>query len=275
MKLTLLVLLCLSASVFGIPDPLASWNSLHATWTLNPLKGFDLLPRQQTEKHDFGFVEDLCEGNTFRGRRYMSKGDSAIFLLFDKNGIIAGIQTSVKKTDFTPTMKKGFVEEKYYWTQTAYFVDPDTICTKGRTKADLDRDGTGTGLWIQTGPDPSKDLVTFPLSEKEIKNTKWGPKGKCLPTMGAHYWHNVSLGMDCDDFFPNCLLYNHGQLTAFCFAINGVVESPRYDNPHPTNDKVGGFIDPVPKCFFSDKTFFKLTTLHIYFHSNPRLTSNC
>jgi len=275
MKFVLLVVLFSAACVLGIPDPLASWNALHATWTIDPLKGFDALPRQLTEKHDFVLLDNQCDGGKFRGIRYWSKHDPAIILLFDKNGIIAGMQTAVGKSQFTPTMKKGFVEDGVFWFQTAYFVDPDTICSKGRSKADLEKDGTGTGLWIQTGPDPSKDLVTFPLAEKEIKNTKWGPNGKCLPTMGVHYWYNTSLDMDCDDFFPNCLLYNHGQLTAFCFAINGVIESPRYDSPHPTNDKFGGFIDPVPKCFFSDKTFFKLTTLHVYFHSNPRLTSNC
>jgi len=270
MQHTLLVILLSVVSAFG---QLNGWNALHATWNAIPFKGFDALPRQLTERHNFVLKDNQCDGGKFRGQRYWSNNDPALILIFDKNGIIAGMQTSIPKTKYRPTIN-AFQDDGDYWTQTAYFVDPSTICSAGRTAADLEKQGTGTGLWFQTGPDPTKNLMAIPLDEAEAKKSLWG-FGRCFPTMGQHYWYNVTVDMNCDNFFPNCLLYNKGKLNAFCFAENADLVSPRYDYPHPTNDKVKLFMNPVPKCFFSDKTFEKQSTLHVYFHSNPRFTSNC
>jgi charged multivesicular body protein 7 len=157
---------------------------------------------------------------------------------------------------------------------TAYFVDPSTICTTGRTKDDLEKQGTGTGLWLQHGPNSLTDCVNIPLKEDDIKKTKWG-NGKCFKTMGVHYWLNMSKGMDCSYNVPNCLLYNGGVLTAFCFTNNFHHDSKRYDSPAPTPEVENKFLDPVPDCFFQDPSFAIQSTMHVFFTESPFTTSWC
>jgi hypothetical protein len=275
MKCLLLVFLLNAIPVFAVPSTHTSWNGLSATWTYLPNKGFDEMPRQLSEKHDFVLKDNLCNGGKFRGQRYWSNSDPALMLLFDKNGIIAGMQTSAPKSKFTPLPgSKGFVDDGDLWTQTVYFVEPSTICKTGRTKEELEKDGTGTGLWIQHGPDPTKNVINLPLNEEEIKKTKWG-SGRCFPTMGQHYWFDLSSDMNCKDFFPTCLLYNGNKLTGFCFAKNVNLESPHYDVPRATPSGINATMNPVPKCFFSEPSFQVNSAIHVYFHKNPRDTSNC
>jgi len=271
-----LAIFLLVAASFAQED-LTSWDGLYATWTYLPDKGFDPLPRQLSETQTFVLRDDQCadSNSKFRGRRYWENQDSALSLIFDKNGIIAGLQSSIPKDKFPIAPgKKGFVDDGDFWTQTFYFVNPSTICTTGRTKEDLEKDGTGTGLWVQHGPDVSKDLINFPPDETDIKPTLWG-SGLCLASMGMHYWFNVTEDMKCEDFFPNCLLYNHGKLTGFCIAKLVYLESPRYDFPAPTPTAIRATLDPVPKCVIEDPKLEKLTSMHVYFHSEPRKTSTC
>jgi len=283
MKFVILALMVSASAVNGLlfPDLSLNWSALRVSWYANPLSpwGFDGVPRSLDEnKEIFQLKDDQCAagGQKFLGQRYWYKQDPSLILLFDKNGIIAGIQTSALKSKFTPypDLMKYYMDDGDYWTLTAYFVDPSTICTTGRTKEDLQSQGTGTGLWLQFGPNAVTDSVSIPVKEDDIKQTKWG-YGKCFYTMGQHYWYNVSKGMDCGDFLPNCLLYNKGQLTGFCFATNAILPSDRYDSPSPTNKVVNKFLDPVPDCFFSDKSYAKLSTLHVYFIDSPQLSSWC
>jgi hypothetical protein len=275
MKHLLLVILFSAVHIFAAPPEHTVWNGLFATWDYRPNKGYNALPRQLSEKQDFVLKDNLCNGGKFRGQRYWANKDPALMLLFDKNGIIAGMQTSVPKSQYTPMPgSKGFVDDGDLWTQTFYFVEPSTICNKGRTKDDLEKQGTGTGFWIQYGPDLSKDVFNLPLAEEEIKKTVWG-SGRCFPTMGQHYWYNVTSDIKCKDFFPSCLLYNNHKLTGFCVAKDATLDSPRYDFPHATPARINATMNPVPKCFFSEPSFQSTSVIHVYFHNNPRDTTNC
>jgi len=258
------------------------WDGLRVTWSLNPFNkwGFDSMPRDLSEKHDLQLRDNQCNSSNakFLGQRYWTKTDSkpdpAVTLLYDTKGIIAGIQTSIpKSSNYTvQTPNNQYVDDGDYWTLTAYFVDPSTICGNGRSKEQLQKEGTGYGLWLQGGPNPIKDSVRIPATEAEIKMTNW-KLGKCFWTMGNHYWYNVSKNMDCNHFVPNCLMYNKGKLTAFCFSVNAGLPGPRYE--HPTAELAHKFIDPVPDCFFSDPTFKTLSTIHVYLVDSPRLSSWC
>jgi len=44
------------------------------------------------------FVVVVAASNYFAGNRYVLKGDTAVMLLFDSNGKIAGIQNGVRNT---------------------------------------------------------------------------------------------------------------------------------------------------------------------------------
>jgi charged multivesicular body protein 7 len=271
-----------SSAVQAFFDFSHDWHALRVTWNANPLSswGFDKMPRTLDEnKGQFQLKDDQCagEGNKFVGQRYWYKQDPALVLLFDKNGIIAGIQTSALKSKFTPDPKskdKYFIDDGDYWTMTAYFVDPSTICSQGRTKDDLKSQGTGTGLWLQYGNNAITNSMNIPLKEEDIKKTLWG-HGKCFYTMGQHYWFNISKSMECGDVAPNCLLYNKGKLTGFCFAPNYYLDSSRYDSPAPTIKVLTKFLDPVPDCFYTDPSFQKQSTVHVYFNEKPQVTSWC
>jgi hypothetical protein len=273
----LLAALFTASAVYGAkPD----WDGLRTTWSLNPFNpyAFQSLPRDLSgDIGDFKLRDNQCDtpNANFVGQRYWYKEDPAVTLLYDKNGIIAGIQTSLLKSVYTPSdylKNQNFVDDGDYWTITAYFVDPSTICTGGRTSDQLKQNGTGTGLWLQWGTNPLKDSILMPTSEEEVKKTLW-KYGHCFWTMGNHYWYNVTKDMDCGHYIPNCLMYNKGKLTAFCFSMNALLDSPRYE--HPTNKQAKQFIDPVPDCFFSDPSFKKSSTIHVYLIDNPRTSSFC
>jgi len=280
---TFLAILAVSNSGI-LPDFSHNWTNLRVTWSLNPLNtwGFDGLPRKVSEANsDWELKDDQCQaGGKFLGQRYWYKKDPAVVLLFDKNGIIAGIQTLSLKSKFANPPKnligKNYQDDGDYWALTAYFVDPQTICTTGRTEDELKQQGTGTGLWIQVGPNPLTDVTNIPRDEAAIKQTKWG-FGKCFRTMGQHYWYDVSEDTSCDSFFPNCLLYNGGKLTGFCFTENVDLtkDSKRFDSPAPTPKVINKFLDPVPKCFYSEPSYQVISSIHVYFIDSPRVASQC
>jgi charged multivesicular body protein 7 len=255
------------------------WNALRVTWGFRPFWALDKMPRTTAEATDgFSLKDDQCKtGNgKFVGQRYWYKQDPSVILLFDVQGTIAGIQTSVLKTQYSPSklsQDKYFIDDGDYWTITAYFVDPSTVCNTGRSASELSQ-GTGTGLWLQYGTDAIKSSLNIPLNEDDIKKTNWG-HGKCFKTMGQHYWFNISASMDCGDVAPNCLLYNNKKLTGFCFAPNYYVDGNRYDFPAPTIDVLTKFLDPVPDCFKTDPGFQKQSTVHVFFAEHPELTSWC
>jgi charged multivesicular body protein 7 len=265
---------CISSLHYSKAD--SSWNDLRVTFGLNPLStwDFDEMPRDlHGNMKSFTLKDDQCTNGdgTFLGKRYWYKNDPATILLFDVNGYIAGIQTSVPKNaswDLSPFMLGKFViEEADAYTMTVYFVDPSIICNGGRTNEQYASEGTGTDLYIQMGPKPldSSNIFKVPQQEADIKDTKWG-FGKCFYLMGQHYWYNISKDMDCNNMVPYCLLYNKGVLNAFCFAINNNLSSKRYEHPTPTVAQ--GFMDPVPDCFYATPSYQTLSTLHVYMTSN-------
>jgi charged multivesicular body protein 7 len=270
MKTFLVILICVLFAQLASTDP--TWNDLRVTFGVNPLDtwDFDEMPRDlHGNLKSFTLKDNQCgvKGGQFLGQRYWYKNDPATILLFDVNGYIAGIQTSVLKTTGwipSPIMLGKFVlDEGDAYTLTVYFVDPSIICTTGRTADQYNSQGTGTDLFIQMGSNPldTSNIFQVPLNEADIKQTKWG-FGKCFYLMGQHYWYNVSSDMSCDNFVPYCLLYNKGVLNAFCFAINDDLSSKRYEHPTPTVAQ--GFMNPVPDCFYSTPSFQKLSTLHVY-----------
>ncbi|CAF4665315.1 unnamed protein product, partial [Didymodactylos carnosus] len=89
------------------------------------------------------------------GNRYMKNNDSALIVLYDVQGTIAGVQMTVpislvNSTFYSfnrqPMFNRDNINGIPVYLLTAYFVDPNTICTTGRTLARLDSEGVGTGL---------------------------------------------------------------------------------------------------------------------------------
>lgn len=275
--LGLLLLTLFGGSLAFLFDGDNKWNDLKVTWNINPLSSNAFVSMPRNVNHDaMGFVrlDSFCNGNQpkgpFAGIRYWKNNDPAVILLYDVNGIIAGIQTAVPKSSYphVPPPNNGHPlldDGAGNWVLTAYFVDPKTICNGGRNPGDLNTQGTGTGLYLQNGTDPMSNLIHVPMDEQKLATeTKW-TLGHCFYTMGDHYWYNVRRDMPCDQFFPVFLLYNSKKLNAFGWAMNTMLSSPRYE--HPTYDVLTKFINPVPDCFKTDPNYQQLSTMHIYFTS--------
>ncbi|XP_033757000.1 uncharacterized protein LOC117339491 isoform X2 [Pecten maximus] len=261
-----------NAFLFGDPE----WNNLRVTWSPNPFGtyGFNAMPRTVDEAKAQGFVmESDCGAAGIQGKRFVKGRDYALVLLYDTNGYIAGIQIGVPKNDsagFPPVkqINHPFIRVANMYFVTAYFTDPATICSTGRTGAKFAADGTGDSLYIQNGTNAVTDSIKIPMTQADVAGTRW-TKGHCFVTMGLHYWYDVSTDMSCDDFFPVFLLYNHGKLNAFGWAIGTAMSSPHLE--HPTSSVIQSFIDPVPTCLVQKP---HLSTMHIYMTNVP-LADTC
>ncbi|CAH1257303.1 Hypp1813 [Branchiostoma lanceolatum] len=273
--LALLSLVCVEGWLFNDD---AEWNDLKVTWGLNQLFSstvFDSLPRTESDALADGWVDfsrgASCDGDYYRGSRYIKDNDPAVMLLFDDNGFIAGIQMGARITELPAGIPAAQVMNMWNYDGdmvviTAYFQEPASVCT-GRSDAHFTLHGTGVGLYLQNGPTPETDYELIPRDEVDIGATAW-TKGGCFYTMGQHYWYNTSASMDCDDFFPVFLLYNSGRLNGFGFDINADLNSPRYEKP--ALESLSAFFQDqdTPACF-AQSIQKGLTTIHIYMDDSP------
>jgi len=257
------------------------WNNLRLTWGPNPFssKYFVEQPRTAYDASLKGWqkISDCDVNAPWRGNRYIKAGDYSVILLFDVKGFIAGIQTSIPKNlkEGYPTshLQPPFISDpnpllEDRWTITAYFVDPSTICTTGRTLETFKEEGTGTDLYLQLSDKPEESKL-MPKDESGMAGTKW-TEGKCFITMGKHYWYGLNENMDCDKFFPVFLLYNGGKLNAFGFALGANLTSPRYE--HPGQIGIKATMNNPPKCLL-DRADHE-STMHVYLTSHPT-TNTC
>ncbi|XP_078587699.1 uncharacterized protein LOC144868872 [Branchiostoma floridae x Branchiostoma japonicum] len=271
--LTLLSLVCVEGWLFTED---AEWNDLKVTWGLNQLFSstvFDSLPRTESDALAEGWVDfsrgASCDGDFYRGSRYIKDNDPAVMLLFDKNGYIAGIQMGARKNELSanipaPQIMNMWNDDGDMLVITAYFIDPASVCT-GRSDATFTLEGTGVGLYLQNGPNPEADYELIPRDEDNLATTLW-TKGGCFYTMGQHYWYDTSADMDCEDFFPVFLLYNSGRLNGFGWNINADLTSNRYEKP--AVDSLSMFFQDTPACF-EQHAQRGLTTMHIYMDDSP------
>jgi len=269
--LTLAAVLVAATSGFLLDSLLKQekWDGLKVTWGPNPFSSsyFVSMPRTVSEATSQGFhkISDCDTTAAWRGARYIKGSDYAVILLFDVNGYIAGIQTSFPDNQQsgypTSNLRPPFVKDGDRLTISAYFVDPSIICTKGRTDDEFASQGTGTNLYLQKTAKP-EDSTLIPHQETGMAGTKW-TEGKCFVSMGKHYWYDIKEDMNCDDFYPNFLLYNSGELTAFGWALNAPLTSPRFE--HPDSSVFSMFMKTPPKCLYTSGT---LSTMHIYLTSS-------
>jgi len=213
----------------------------------------------------------------FRGNRYRINNNFELTLLYDVNGYIAGVQTCIPKSalDVPPALlNHPYVDDGDCWALTAYFVDPEIICTTGRNAQQFLEQGTGDRVVIQNNSDATVGNWRVPMTEEGNDGTLW-IKGKCLWTMGMHYWYNSRTDMDCKEWFPFFMLYNKGKLNAFGFAPGALWKlSDRYE--HPTNFQAKSCcLQPFPDCFYTAPEFATANTMHVYLTDSPRTGNFC
>ena len=159
-------------------------------------------------------------------------------------------------------IQKYFNDEGTFWSISAYFTDPTTVCSNTFSKQ-----STGDRLVFVS----NTQTVNIPLKESDVTSV-W-TKGQCFWTMGQHYWGDVSgqvnVDTNPDNFVPIFLQYNKGELNGFGWGFNANFDSTRYE--HPTVSVLPQFFKEVPK-FFSDPTKSGvISTMHVYLDSTPQL----
>jgi len=180
------------------------------------------------------------------------------------------------------------------------------ICKYGRRPLDYHSQGTGSGLWLQTGwldyttqydaksTFSSANLFTVPTSQISTESatplTYTG--GKCFRSQGVNFFPNTVdktgkvTPIDCVANtgtypYPYKALYNSGRLNAFAFFTR--VPTSTRTNPHwehPMITDMTSIYYVAPTCYYTTTTPSWMdnsgwSVLHVYFDNDPMETSNC
>jgi len=247
------------------------WNDLVRTWGMKQLaNNFVSLPRLTEDAISAGWVADKnC--TEMNGNRYILNGDRMVMLIFGANGHIAGISAGIPKdVPFgfpSKSIMPFFNDEGDFFSITAYFVDPSTVCNAETVSL-----GQSTGDRVVI-INKVKDVE---LSMLESNVSSFWTKGRCVVTMGNHYWADVTgkpvdADTDVNDIVPFAAIYNDGKLNAFGWTFN--YDSPSLNVEHPPIAALSKtFKDKKMPTGFSDpKQIGQLTTLHVFLDSKPLL----
>jgi len=245
------------------------------------------MPRTSQDAESQGWTKastDCQNGGTFHGNRYFYKGDYTMAILYDINGVVAGIQMILKKSEIVtsankfnyaavPMFQSETLNSNDVYTLTTYFVQPSTICTTGRTAADLTTEGTGSQLFFQNGKSIDT-LITAPTT-RPTQPSDWS-ENNCFPMMGWHNFFKVETFQadNCSTVQPTFLLFNEDkQVRGFGFVAFGDATSTRFEKPDATAIKliVGS---KTPQCLIDMANTLKVSSMHVYFDSKPYL-ENC
>jgi hypothetical protein len=229
-------------------------------------------------------VQDAkCSDGALGNRFYKPDEDRAVMLYFNEDEKVAGMAVSVSTMhSYHPWMMEyngGPIRNvtlggKSYFSIAVFFREPSSICTKVTSgAASNDIYPIGTGLWLRSG----KGFQM--IGDYNVKGDPGGSwvKGRCFPSMGIHYWYNITSETAQEDLFPVFLLYNGGFLNAFGFLIPTLPMEDggnRFEHPGgadtvlflPDNKKV------QPKSIV--ESTHKLSTVHVAFQ-NPIQENFC
>jgi hypothetical protein len=274
------------ASIAVIGVTAEKWEDLRVTFGVVPIEGQgkNEIPRVVSDATNEGWVtisKDCSNGGKFNGLRYLYQGDSGILydrvVLYDTQGTVAGLQmllpqSAVLSAKSTIHLGKILLYQNDtlngvdYFVLTAYFQNPDTICTVGRSKAQLESDGTGDGLWLQSGVSPVK-TIEVPLTRDEAIDDGWS-ENACFPQMGFHNFYRLDTwdSTNCEEIRPVFLLFNHDdELHGFGFVSPGKVTSDYFENPPYLAIKA--IANPkTPECL-KELADNGITSMHVYFRS--------
>lgn len=259
---------------------------LKTTWNRDPSSWFHDQPRLRSEaiKAGFQLVQDGCDGDyPLPGHFFTDEFDTLkdrggeILLIYGKRGYIAGISgvTPVKDANSTnlkffnhPTFQKvngSNFDENYVGT--IYFIPPSEVCS-GRSKAEFEKQGTGTGIYIVNGPNVS-DLISVPRYAPKANNKKFF-RGGCYENMGYHYSlidpsDPNSVGENCTATPSVQALYAAqppNELIGAAFHTPFIQDGDRWEPSNRTFNKIF-FGDVYPPCF-DDLADKGRRTLHVY-----------
>jgi len=258
------------------------WDDFRVTYNVNAFGHFNRLPKtlNTSDSNTWELVSTDCSNDgKFNGFQYIVPGDVSAALLFDVNGVIAGVQALFDKSTIlanntfdyetlSPMYQTYTVNATDYFLLTAYFVNPQIICTTGRTDDDLLINGTGTGLWVQDGS-TSADAVEVPNLRSDAIAQNW-TENNCFVGMGSHNFYRVEEydTVSCTVMRPIFGLYNRaGEMLGFGFIVPGTVLNPRFENPPLL--AIQAILGDTPECIVNISNTVGLTSMHVYFVDTP------
>ncbi|OWF41685.1 uncharacterized protein LOC110462080 [Mizuhopecten yessoensis] len=255
---------------------------------------WEKLPRTSHDAERQGYIRqnDICKTNSvnkYHGFLYKQKDDTKVLPIYDLNGWIAGIQAMIPGNmkgfnsrnesiplphiDVMPPIMIGdIIDGIQMYTVTAYFKHPKLICNPiARIGITL-----GKGLYIQMGPDPVTMYQQIAMHAKDLSPI-WKP-GSCIPTMGLHYFRNLSKDLPCEKIYPVFLMYDtEGKLGAFGWSFQGKpmdVSSSKISWFRMTPQTYAFTFDTrvLPACMFHED--FRIFGIHIWLqpHDSEEMT---
>ena len=270
--LKLVPLLCLASA--------DKWPGLKTTFGLNPFGNyFKSRPLTVAGALNNGWqLMDSCNG-MFNGHRYGDPEDPSLVLIYDDAGYIAGSQSGLLVSNVDED-KYSFASSPVYqlsdffgvpaYYTTAYFVDPAIICAGGRTEDQVNAQGLGDRLLIQSGP-TADTVVDIPLTQAEADTNDFWYNHFCFLGMGEHYFtFNYTPDQDCKTGFPVQILYDEGVITGFVWQHLAYLPGDKWEHPDAT--AINSIVDRPPTCIFDVIEDPGLSTMHHYFYDYPWLT---
>jgi len=245
------------------------WPHLRTTygkWTPQPRTNEELSAAGWT-------LESTCGDNPhFVGNRWVDD-DLSLVVITDVNGYVAGAQSllPVSAVDLEAEYIKGnpwynptVIRGQDYMAITAYFVDPSTICTSGRTQAEFDEQGTGYMLALQHG-ETWEDLMNIPELASDLPDpAEFWYEHKCFPNMGTHYFNfNYDPAQTCAQLTPFQFLYKNGVLNAVVFQHIGDYYPSRMELVDET--AINGVTYVAPDCIYDYAISPGIHAMHTYF----------
>jgi hypothetical protein len=265
------------------------WTDLRTTWGPSPAGYFNQIPRTLRDptftSQNWTVISTNCTNNgRFNGFQAVIPGDYSAALLFDVNGIVAGVQLLLNKTSLLapgnnvnypllPVYQSQAFDNEDYFILTTYLVEPSIICTSGRNETDLENEGTGTHVLIQNGTSPNAPLVRIPKNRTVAIAENWS-NNQYFPGMGLHNFYGVEQyqSHNCTQVFPFFGLYSpDGEMLGFGSTNPGTVINPRFENP--SSGAITVIIGPnqTPQCILDTQDKIGLTAFHVYFVDRPWL----
>jgi len=292
MSKLILAFLCL---VVAVNAQQTKWTNLKVHFDTNPFSKYyyQSQPRQVSAQKTNAWTNlsgnDCTNGGKYNGFRYVENSeDPGMVLLYDVQGTIAGIQMVLDKATLETNNNYNFPAVPIYnpdtfngqdvYVLTAYFVDPQTICSTGRASSDLTATGTGDILQVQNGPTPAS-LMLMPRDRPTAEAQGWS-HNKCFVGMGYHNFFRVDRNdplstvgpNNCTDTIPLFGLYdNKNNQIGFGFAATGKVVHNHFENPPSGAVKLIAGADKVPQCLLDKADNPGLTTMHVFFTDYPNL----
>ncbi|XP_005093461.1 uncharacterized protein LOC101851793 [Aplysia californica] len=282
----LVLLLTLTLDYLDLASASSSWEHLslrYGTW-YRP-------PKTPREAQAMGYrrVNGICQMDTYHGFLYVHPHNDKSRLLFDLNDKLAGIQTAIpgnmmgfnsaNETVRVPTKEVIppilLSQEQYspgiqMYTITAYFKHPSLICSPYTQHAH-----PGKGLYIQMGYRVERQYEKIPLDSRHL-SSDW-KTGTCLPSMGRHYFKNLTRDLACEKLYPVFLMYNdEGQLGGFGWLFQGIPPSESSRTPVKWFKYSWQFYPAIfdqsmlPSCMFNPA--FNIFGIRVYLRNEHTMT---